>query len=311
MRLEPARLSLGLAFAVAGLLVAGIGFARPSIDCAAARRGVPPYGDLIKIFEYDAASPLNVTVLDTVDRQNVKVESIEFTIAAGSKCPATLIVPDAKARLPAIVWLGSGDKEWESYAVEFSKSGAVSLVLSSCGTASIFDARAFYDDEVLNAVNVRRAVDILSVRVDVDRSRIAFVGHSGGAMLGADAVAVDKRFKAAVFESASEGFTYHICTSSHPFAVGIRQQLKDRLSDYISVLAPLDAIHYVGHEAPTALLFQSARLDQGVPESDAKAFFDAASEPKQLIWYDAGHEMNLPAVSKDRNEFLRRELGIQ
>lgn len=184
------------------------------------------------------------------------------------------------------------------------------MVLDGCGSASLYDARAFHADEVQNIINIRRAVDILFSRKDVDRHRIAFVGHSGGAMLGVDAVAVDGRFKAAVFESGLQGFTYHICTSPHPFAIETREELKDRLPAYVATLAPLDAIHYVGHEAPTVLLFQSARFDQGVPQADAKALFDAASEPKQLIWYDTGHKMELPQVSADRRAFLKRELRM-
>jgi hypothetical protein len=48
------------------------------------------------------------------------------------------------------------------------------------------------------------------------------------------------------------------------------------------MMAPLDAILYVGHAAATRLLFQSARFDEAIGRSDAQAFFDAASKPKQL-----------------------------
>ena len=129
-------------------------------------------------------------------------------------------------------------------------------------------------------------------------------------MLGADAVAVDGRFNAAVFESGLEGFTYHICSSPHWYAAQVRATLGDALPSFIATLAPLDAILYVGHEAPTVLLFQSARLDKGVPPSDAQAFFDAASVPKQIFWYDSGHQMTLPQVSIDRTEFLKRQLRM-
>jgi hypothetical protein len=47
-----------------------------------------------------------------------------------------------------------------------------------------------------------------------------------------------------------------------------------------------------------------------VPQSDAQAFFDAASKPKRIIWYDAGHEMSAPAISKDRDNFLMQQLGM-
>ena len=95
-------------------------------------------------------------------------------------------------------------------------------------------------------VKARRAADILATRNDVDRKRIAFVGHSGGTIWSADGLAVDKRFKAAVFEVGLQGFTYHICTGPIPFAFGKRKELKNQLLSWVSVLTPLDAILYVG-----------------------------------------------------------------
>jgi len=233
-------------------------------DCTAARRGVPRYAELAKALQYDPTAPLDVHILSDADEQGVKLESIEFTIANGTICSAAIIVPPDDGPFPAVVWLGSGDKDWQPYALEFSKLGAISFVLDDCGGGALFPLSAFHDAEVQNIINVRRAVDILCSRKDVDRKRIAFVGHSGGAMLGVDGVAVDGRFKTAVFESGLQGLTYHVCTSPHPFAVETRKELKDRLPEYVSTLAPLDAIHYVGHEAPTVLLFNRRDWPRGL-----------------------------------------------
>jgi fermentation-respiration switch protein FrsA (DUF1100 family) len=59
------------------------------------------------------------------------------------------------------------------------------------------------------------------------------------------------------------------------------------------------------------LLFQSARLDEAIAPSDAQTFFDAASEPKQLRWYDTGHKMDVSVVTKDRTDFLKKELEMK
>lgn len=279
-------------------------------DCSAARKNIPSYSELIKAFQYDSKTPVAIDMVSSADDGNLVVQTIEFDAGNGLRCSGELISPHRKRRYPAVVWLGSGDKEWERYAIEFSKLGAVSILLDHCGSAPIADARAYYRDDVQRIINVRRAVDILSARNDVDRSRIAFVGHSGGSLLGTDAIAVDKRFKAAVLEVGLQGFTYHICTAPIPYAVAIRKELDGQLMSWVSVMAPLDAILYVGHAAPTSLLFQSARFDEGMSQSDAQAFYDAASEPKQLRWYDSGHKMELPAVTKDRTAFLKKELGM-
>jgi len=300
----PLRAALAL---LALILIAPLAFAD---QCASSRSNLPSYSELTKIFSYNQKAPLHLKRLSSTEKDGVTIQSIEFMIGAKQPCSARLAIPQRRGPLPAVIWLGSGDKDWTPYALEFSKLGAISLVPDNCGNAPASDARGFYNDEVRAVIELRRGVDVLLARDDVDPKRIAFVGHSGGAMLGADAVAVDGRFKAAVFESGLQGFTYHICSSPHPYAVNIREELGDALPDFVATLAPLDAILYIAHEAPTALLFQSARLDKGVPPSDAQAFFDAASQPKQIIWYDGGHEMKLPQVSKDRNEFLKRQLAM-
>jgi hypothetical protein len=294
-------------FALA-LFVSASGYAA---DCSAFRANVPAYGELAKIFNYDAHAPLDLKVLGSDDDHGLTVQSIEFAIGKGMTCSAALAIPRQHGPFPAVVWVGSADKDWQPYTIAFSKLGAVSIALDNCGNAPVSDAHGFYDNEVHAMTAIRRAVDLLFARSDVDRTRIAFVGHSGGAMLGADAVAVDGRFKAAVFEGGLQGFSYHICSSPHPYAVGVRKQLGDRLPQFITTLAPLDAILYVGHEAPTTLLFQSAARDQGVARADAQAFYDAASKPKRLVWYDTGHEMKTADVDRDRTQFLKQQLEMK
>src|ERR1700683_4340800 len=111
-------------------------------------------------------------------------------------CSAALAIPRQHGPFPAVVWVGSADKDWQPYAITFSKLVAISIALDNCGNAPLSDANEFYNNEIHAITAIRRAVDLLFARSDVDRTRIAFVGHSGGAMLGAGAVAVDGRFKA-------------------------------------------------------------------------------------------------------------------
>jgi hypothetical protein len=126
-------------------------------DCSAARKNLPPYTELIKAFQYDARTPA-VDVVSNVDEGALRIQTIEFDIGSGVTCSAELIAPYRVAeKYPGVVWLGSGDKDWEPYALDFSKPGAVSILLNSCGKAPIVDARAFYKDLVQTVINVRRA----------------------------------------------------------------------------------------------------------------------------------------------------------
>ena len=103
-------------------------------DCRAARKNLPPYSELAKAFQYDARAPA-VDVVSSVDEAGLKVQTVEFDIDGHVKCSAELIAPDRGGMYPGVVWLGSGDKDWEPYALDFSKLGAVSIFPDWCGTA--------------------------------------------------------------------------------------------------------------------------------------------------------------------------------
>ena len=99
----------------------------------------------------------------------------------------------------------------------------------------------------------------------------------------------------------------HRFTFSHYFT---GSEKGDKLEGFLRAIEPLDASHYVSRLAPTVLLFQSAHMDPGVPDKDAQDFFDAASEPKQLKWYDTGHEVLDIAAISDRSRFLSSQLHL-
>jgi fermentation-respiration switch protein FrsA (DUF1100 family) len=75
-------------------------------------------------------------------------------------------------------------------------------------------------------------------------------------------------------------------------------------------MAPLDASHYIGHAAPSHLFFQFARADDFVSVADGQRYFDLASSPKQISWYDdCNHELSAQA-RLDRAIFLCKQLGL-
>ena len=161
-------------------------------------------------------------------------------------------------------------------------------------------------------VNIRRAADLLSARADVDPKRLGYVGHSFGAMMGAVAAGVDHRFRCFVFEVGLLGMSHHLRTSPHPWARGVRESMpKEKFDELIERIRPYDADDYIGKAAPAALLFQSARFDPGVPDSDAQAFYDRASQPKEIRWYDCAHDANDLATPADRARFLGKQLGLR
>ena len=51
-------------------------------------------------------------------------------------------------------------------------------------------------------------------------------------------------------------------------------------------------------------------LDTMVPPADGRAYQEAGSEPKKLLWYDAEHGLNGEAV-RDRHAWLAEQIGIR
>jgi esterase/lipase len=72
----------------------------------------------------------------------------------------------------------------------------------------------------------------------------------------------------------------------------------------------VDPISQISQAAPATILFQFASRDEHIPKQEAEAFFAAASQPKQIKWYDSKHDLNVDAARLDRREWLTQQLGL-
>jgi hypothetical protein len=259
------------------------------------------------VIDLDHASdtPLNLIVEPGVDRPGVVLASCRFDNAEGAPIPGWLALPSEPADAPAgVVFINStGDREgFIAEAVAVAAAGGVAL---SIGTVKSLDPVA---DGRQSILAIRRAADVL--QREFGAGRLGCVGHSAGAMYAGAVSGIDRRFACFVFESGMAGLSFHYRDS--PVYEQLRATTPPELFDTtIAAMGPYDAVHFVGSAAPAALLFQSARFDVGVTAAEAEAFFAAASEPKQLRWYDSGHVILDPAVFADRARFLEEHLGLK
>ena len=178
--------------------------------------------------------------------------------------------------------------------------------------ASKDDVENFQHEMIQVAVDARRAYDILAGRTEVDKDRIGYAGLSFGAMMGGSLAGTDHRFKTFVLICGLEGFVRHYRFSQHPGIVQFRNSLKpDEFEKLLAAAEPLDAKNFIGKSSPRPLLFQAARFDPGVSESDTRDYFALAGEPKELKWYDSGHDLNDPQAFADRQAWFRKHLSIK
>lgn len=276
-------------------------------------------------FPYDHSQPLDIQDLTPPEkRDGVSIREVSFSNALGGKVEAYLVTPPDtfKAPHPAVLWvhwLEGGDphsnrKEFLEEAVELGREGVVSL-LPDCfwatdpkrwtaRTGFWWHSEAAHDTamSVRQVVELRRALDVLIGQPGGDAKNVGYVAHDFGAMYGSIIAAVDRRPKFYVMMAATTTF-------SEWFLFGSKLSPEDE-KQYIKDMSPLDPTRFVAKASPAALYFQFAHADYYVPERTAQILFDAASEPKQVSWYDAGHDVKHDDARPDRLAWVRRQLGL-
>ena len=153
--------------------------------------------------------------------------------------------------------------------------------------------------EIRDVIAVRRAVDLLRRRADVDPARIGFVGWSAGARTGAILAGVERRLRAIVLMSAGAA-PVSVYSARAPAA--LRPTVRRALSR-------VDPLRYIRHAKGSALLLQDGRRDAVVPRAALAALARAAPRGTAIRWYDAGHALDVKAY-REQLAWLTRKLGI-
>lgn len=262
------------------------------------------------MFDYDQNASLEVQESSAERRGAAIVHDLSYASPTLGRVSAYLTEPDGKSRCPAIIFLhwGQGDRAtFLSEALAYAESGVECLLIDESPLRHLpmpnqmtpDGARAY----VIQCVtDLRRGVDLLVSRKEIDASRIGYVGHSLGASMGGQFAGVEKRAKAHVLMAGYADMSRHQAEMSKRF-------FHTPVEEFLRVASPLDGVHFVGDAAPSALLLQFARRDEVITEDDATLYFNAARQPKEIRWYDAGHEFNQAALH-DRANWLGEKLGF-
>jgi len=286
-------------------------------SCAIVRPdfGAPATEAERKLFAYDVAAPLNLQKSVESTSNDVETSAISFSSPAGGSVTGLLFDPVTRSSLrPGIVLMhgmpGSAGSV-AAYAQQLAEHGAVVIAIDAP-----FDRRSGPPvrftpqdsvEQVQLIVDLQRAVDVLRSRVDVDGERIAYVGISYGGAMGALFVGIERRLRAAALVVGDGGLVSHFTgPEDASFLAGL--SCATRVA-WFREMAPIEPIRFVGLASPISLLLQSGRLDQLVPMADAELLHAAASLPKTIRWYDAGHSLDQQAL-RDRHAWLHEQIGL-
>ena len=283
----------------------------------------PSINELRALFDYDQNASLDIKEVGVVNRKGIRIHDITYASPKGGRVTAYVVVPAGKGRFAGIVFghWGYGTRtEFLPEAMLYARAGVVSLLVDDLGVrpapwrrnAPGSEPEAVRNNFIQSVVDLRRGIDLLRSRSDVDPERIAYVGHSSGAHWGAILSAVDRRLKTVVLMAGVPDEAAIYMESDDPEYVELRRNTpKEQLDNYLKTVGPLDAIRYVPHAAPTPLLFQFARFEQYFNEAAMQRYAQAASVPKLVLWYDTGHALNDIRALVDRADWLRRHIKMR
>jgi dienelactone hydrolase len=277
------------------------------------------YQDNLALFDYDAGAPLDVQETSTA---GIGVTRTDFTYASpkGGRVSATLLVPEGPGPFAGIVLMHGmpGKRQHVLYTGErFARAGAVVIAIDAPHARPEHQQRVSgaialteldRQEQIQLVVDLRRAVDLLLARPDVDPLRLAYVGFSYGGAMGGLFAGIEDRLQAYVLVVGDGGLVTHT-TGLDDVGGGLYALPQEKREAWWDAMWPIEPVHFVAHAAPAALLFQSGRQDRAVPLPDAVRYQLAGSEPKDILWYDAGHGLGTEA-EHDRAHWLEQHIGI-
>jgi cephalosporin-C deacetylase-like acetyl esterase len=246
-----------------------------------------------KYYEYDQDLPLldSVRLLrDTTDHQEFY---LSYQSVHDQKVTALLTLPrKAEQPLPTIILMhGLGDRK----TVDYIEAGnqylldagyaVLRLDISNHGDRFKYDYdfdltdgyRYWTRDLITQTVfDLRRAVDFIQTREELDPGRIGYYGISLGGIIGTVFCSVEDRIKVPVIVLAGGNLNLMFG----------KEALTGDTKDYLSIIDP---INYVARISPRPLLMINAENDDVVPPITSKLLFNAAKKPKEIIWHPCKH----------------------
>ena len=140
--------------------------------------------ELRRIFDYDQNAPLDVREVSVINRNGVRIHDITYASPKSGRITAYLVVPAARGRFAGVVfghWSYGTRTEFLPEAMLYARAGVVSLLVDDLGVrpapwrrnAAGTDPEAVRNNFIQSVVDLRRGIDLLRARSDVDPSRIA------------------------------------------------------------------------------------------------------------------------------------------
>jgi len=231
----------------------------------------------------------------------------------GYRRVAEILRPEGHGPFAAILYVhwyepeahDSNRSQFVEEAKEMARAGAVCLLIETLWSDLDFFLKRIQDDDMQNSmeevVNIRRAMDLLLSQPGVDADRFAYVGHDFGGMYGVLAGSLDQRPMHYAIMAATPRFP--------DWYLYLPKLEGEKREAFIDQMSEIDPVAHVSSLSPASILFQFGTDDPHVPKERGEEFFATAREPKEMMWYEAGHGLNTDATN-DRKKWLEDKLDL-
>src|SRR3712207_4507595 len=178
----------------------------------------------LHVFAYDRAAPLALRdSLRMTDADGVRVYAVSFASPRGGRAAGLLCVPSGSGPFAGILLqhgMPGNAEETLVFARNLARHGAVVLSLDAPwarrgGPVVAFTAQDSAD-QVQLITDMQRGIDALVARRDVDPARLAYVGVSYGAAMGALLAGVERRLKTYILAVGDGGLVSHLTGADDP-----------------------------------------------------------------------------------------------
>ena len=246
-----------------------------------------------KYYQYDKEMQLQDTISFESETDTHKLYNVTYRSVNYKKVTGLLSVPkNTDKPTPVIILLhGAGDRKTVDYIAYgnqfFTKKGyaVFRIDISKHGDRiedkyklSFSGKTRYWSREIITQTvfDLRRAVDFIETRNELDASKIGFLGISLGGITGTVFCGVEKRVKVPVIVLAGGQLNLRYG----------KKALGSDAKDYTSIIEPKNFVKQI---APRPLLMINAENDEIIPPIMSKLMYQEAKKPKNIIWYPAKH----------------------
>jgi dienelactone hydrolase len=234
--------------------------------------------------------------------------SIAFAGGSGANVTSTLYTPgnqpDGKRHASVILvhGLGGNKDQLAMLAVMLAQKGYVALCIDAAGHGdrpkiggaqeNALGVTPFRTVIAQTVQDLRCAVDVLSIRKDIDTGRIGYVGASLGGIIGSRFLADEPRVACATILAAGGNLGQLLATSQIEGAKKLRAGKKIDPVAIQKVLNDVDPAKHIGRAKARPMLYLHGDKDDVVPVVNNDALFKATKQPKERILMPGGHVPN-------------------